>query len=169
LNLRTDFQNWRVQILRSYWIPVTEFFGAAAWKPVRANSSVLNPPNMFPIKKFSFVKRAAPFIFESQPGPISPVFKSFSRLTAKHLLIHIKLKRLLNFFWISAGLSPNQQWWAAIIGNLSVKAMQCFFFPGHFIGQSDNLIKAFRFEAMNQQIFFYFNLLSDKAIIHQNS
>jgi hypothetical protein len=29
------------------------------------------------------------------------------------------------------------------------------FFPGHFIGQSDKFDEAFKFEAMNQQIFFW--------------
>ncbi len=47
------------------------------------------------------------------------------------------------------------QWWAAIMENLSVKAMRWFFFLNILSDKATNLIKAFRFEAMNRQIFLW--------------
>jgi hypothetical protein len=62
------------------------------------------------------------------------------------------------------------QWWAATIENLSVKAMRWFFFPGHFIGQSDKFDNSLQILSNESTNFLLdFNLLSDKAIIHKNS
>jgi hypothetical protein len=56
---------------------------------------------------------------------------------------------------ITARRVPSKQWWAAIMENLSVKAMRLFFFLDILSDKATNLIKAFRFEAMNRQIFLW--------------